>query len=187
MNMPVEFMKPRLVGERFMGHFIPFEVLKNLAVLEDLVIEAAKWKYLEANHDRQLVPRGFTEGVALQLAEVRDGSAIPVILLTLMTTTPLIPEFGTHLTWFEQGREAIFATVSAAEEQSSDSGALPPHLLGYFDQLGRSLREGEALELNPDNPTKTGSSDKRKPAKDSAAIRQNTGTHRRGDFAWNGA
>lgn len=154
MNTPIEFMKPRLVGERFMGHAIPFEVLKNLAVLEDLVIEAAKWMYLEAHPDRQRVPRGFTEGVALQLTEVREGSAIPVIMLTLMTTTPLMPEVGTHLHYYSQGREAIIATVSAAEDQSQGSGVLPPHLLGYFDQLGRSLREGEALELDPGNRTK---------------------------------
>lgn len=147
-------MKPRLVGERFTEHAIPFEVLKNLAVLEDLVIEAAKWKYLEAHRDRQRVPRGFSDGVALQLTEIREGSVIPVIALTLVTTTPLIPEAGTHLTWFEQGREAIFATVSAAEQQLPVSGSLPPHLLGYFDQLGRSLRDGEALELDPENPAK---------------------------------
>lgn len=154
MNTPIEFMKPRLVGERFTGHAIPFEVLKNLAVLEDLVIEAAKWKYLEVHRSRQRVPRGFTDGVALQLTEIREGSVIPVIMLTLMTTTPLMPEVGTHLTWFEQGREAILATVSAAEDQSPISGVLPPHLLGYFDQLGRYLRDGEALELDPDNPAK---------------------------------
>lgn len=154
MNTPIEFMKPRLVGERFTEHAIPFEVLKNLAVLEDLVIEAAKWKYLEAHRDRQRVPRGFSDGVALQLTEIREGSVIPVIALTLVTTTPLIPEAGTHLTWFEQGREAIFATVSAAEQQLPVSGSLPPHLLGYFDQLGRSLRDGEALELDPENPAK---------------------------------
>lgn len=147
-------MKPRLVGDRFSGHAIPFEMLKNLSVLEELVIEAAKWKYLKAHPDRQRVPRGFTEGVSLQLTEVRDGSAIPIIVLTFMTTTPLFPEVGTHVTYFEQGRDAIFATVSAAEEQVQNPNSLPPHLLGYFDQLGRALRDDEALELDPTNQLK---------------------------------
>lgn len=151
MNTSVEFMTPRLDGERFTGHAIPFEVLKDLAVLENLVIEAAKWKYLEAHPERQRVPRGFTEGVSLQLTEVRDGSAIPVIILTLLTSTPLMPALGTNLSYFEQGRNAILATVSAAEEQIQDSHTLPNHLLAYFDQLGRTLREGEVLVLNPSN------------------------------------
>lgn len=151
MNTSCEFMTPRLDGERFTGHAIPFEVLKDLAVLENLVIEAAKWKYLEAHPERQRVPRGFTEGVSLQLTEVRDGSAIPVIILTLLTSTPLMPALGTNLSYFEQGRNAILATVSAAEEQIQDSHTLPNHLLAYFDQLGRTLREGEVLVLNPSN------------------------------------
>ena len=144
-------MAPRLVGKRFDGHAIPFEVLKNLAVLEDLVIEAAKWKYLEATPDRQRVPRGFTDGVSLQLKEVRDGSVIPVIMLTLLTTTPLIPEMGSPLSYFEQGRDAILDTVSAADAQTQNANTLPSHLLGYFDQLGRTLRDDEALELDPKN------------------------------------
>jgi hypothetical protein len=151
MNTTIEFMAPRLVGKRFDGHAIPFEVLKNLAVLEDLVIEAAKWKYLEATPDRQRVPRGFTDGVSLQLKEVRDGSVIPVIMLTLLTTTPLIPEMGSPLSYFEQGRDAILDTVSAADAQTQNANTLPSHLLGYFDQLGRTLRDDEALELDPKN------------------------------------
>jgi len=151
MNTSYEFMTLRLEGERFTGHAIPFEVLRDLAVLENLVIEAAKWKYLEAHPERQRVPRGFTEGVSLQLAEVRDGSAIPVIMLTLLTATPLMSEIGSNLSYFEQGRDAILDTVSAAEEQIQDSRTLPNNLLAYFDQLGRTLRDGEVLVLNPSN------------------------------------
>lgn len=151
MSTTIQFLTPRLVGKRFEGHAIPFEVLKNMAVLEDLVIEAAKWKYLQAHPDRQRVPRGFTEGVSLQLTEVRDGSAIPVIALTLLTTTPMFPEIGSHQQYFEMGRDAIIATVTAAEAQTRGTNTLPSHLSGYFDQLGRSLRDGETLELDPRN------------------------------------
>ena len=69
-----EFMEPRLVGDRFNEHTIPFELLKNLAVLENLIIEAAKWEYLIDHPNRQRVPRGFTEGVSLQLKQVNSGS-----------------------------------------------------------------------------------------------------------------
>ena len=56
MSTTIQFLTPRLVGKRFEGHAIPFEVLKNMAVLEDLVIEAAKWKYMQAHPDRQRDP-----------------------------------------------------------------------------------------------------------------------------------
>jgi len=149
MNKSFDFMTPRLVGKRFEGHAIPFEVLKDLAVLENLIIDAAKWKYREAHRERQRLPPGFTEGVSLQLTEVRNGSAIPVIVLTLLTTTSLLPDVGSNLTYFEQGRDAIFEAVSSAEKGNHKATILPPSLLGYFDQLGRSLRDDEALELNP--------------------------------------
>lgn len=149
MNKSFDFMTPRLVGKRFEGHAIPFEVLKDLAVLENLIIDAAKWKYREDHSERQRLPRGFTEGVSLQLTEVRNGSAIPVIMLTLLTSTSLLPEVGSNLTYFEQGRDAIFEAVSSAEKDDHKATILPPSLLGYFDQLGRSLRDDEALELNP--------------------------------------
>ncbi len=147
------FITPCLEGKRFQTHTIPFEMLKNLAVLEDIVIEAAKWKYLNAHTDRQRVPRGFTEGVSLQLSEIREGSTILVIMITLMTKTPLIPDEGSYLKYYESGRDAIFATVTSADDQSDTQSenldVLPENLLGYFDQLGRDLREEEALVLNP--------------------------------------
>lgn len=152
-----DFITPCLVGKRFQTHAIPFETLKNLAVLEDLVIEAAKWEFLKTNSDRQRVPRGFTEGVTLQLTEIREGSTIPVIMLTLMNRTPLIPDEGSYLRYYESGRDAIFATISSADDQSDTHlksvDVLPVNLLGYFDQLGRDLREGEALVLNPRDET----------------------------------
>ena len=151
MTITLEFMMPRFVGKRFDGHTLPFEVLKNLVILEDLLIEAAKWKYLEAHPDRQRVPRGFTDGVSLQLAQVRDGSTMPVILLTLVNLASSSPNTDAQISYFEKGKAAILATVSSAEDPVAEDDSLPIHLLGYFDQLGRSLRDDEALELDPLN------------------------------------
>jgi hypothetical protein len=36
------FLTPRLVGDRFEGHAIPLEVLKDFAVLEEMIVEVAK-------------------------------------------------------------------------------------------------------------------------------------------------
>ncbi len=41
-----DFLKPRLVGARFDGHRVPLEILRDLAVLEQMIVEVAKWQYL---------------------------------------------------------------------------------------------------------------------------------------------
>src|SRR5271165_729147 len=81
---PVEFFKPKMVGGRFEGHAIPLELLRDLAVLEEMVVEVAKWRYLEDNPGRTRSPRGFSEGISLSLAAVGEGSAIATIVLSLV-------------------------------------------------------------------------------------------------------
>jgi len=151
MSLQNAFLAPRLVGERFKNHAIPFDMLKDLAVLEALLIEAAKWKYLQANPDRKRVPRGFAEAVSLELQAIHTGSSIPVIGLKKTETGILSPELDPHYSYFIQAREAIFEAVQAASQQGV-SQALPAHLLSYFDTLGRSLREDECLEFNSQQP-----------------------------------
>jgi len=81
------FLRPRLTGPRFEGHGIPLEVLKDLAVLEEMIVEVAKWKYLKDHPERLRSPRGFTEGIELKLTGIDEGSAIPVICLIVAATT----------------------------------------------------------------------------------------------------
>ena len=61
------FLRLRLVGTRFDDHAIPLELLKDLAVLEEMVIEVAKLKFLAEHTDRQRSPHGFTKGIHLKL------------------------------------------------------------------------------------------------------------------------
>ena len=72
MSIP-DFLRPRLVGKRFEGHSIPLELLGDLAVLEAMVIEVAKWRYLQDNPNRKRSPRKFTEGISLTLTSVEQG------------------------------------------------------------------------------------------------------------------
>lgn len=67
MSDAIAFLSPRLEGDRFNEHAIPLELLKDLAVLEEMVIEVAKWWYLQDHKDRRRTPRGFTDGIALSL------------------------------------------------------------------------------------------------------------------------
>ncbi len=139
-----EFMRPRLTGARFDGHAIPLEVLGDLAVLEEMVIEVAKWKFLQANPGRKRSPRGFTDGVSLRLTGVAEGSAIPVISL-LIASAGLFPP--NNQIYLEQARDSIIHAIGAAEKNKSITQHLPEEVLNYFDKMGRNLRDGEAIEF----------------------------------------
>lgn len=152
-----EFLMPRLVGARFDGGVIPLEVLADFAGLSELLIETAKWKFLQANPGRKRSPRGFTKGIELKLTEIKDGSAIPVIALTIATTAASLfaPESATYL---PQARDAIVEAIDAAAAKQPI--ALPEHLLAYFDLLGRNLAENEAIEFPTSTPGRSARLDK---------------------------
>ncbi|CAN5513169.1 hypothetical protein BH11PLA2_BH11PLA2_09160 [soil metagenome] len=144
------FLKPRLTGARFEDGAIPLEVLADFAVLSEMIVEVAKWKYREDNRKR--VPRGFADGISLKLTGIESGSAIPVISLVVASTVGSLLPSPTQ-TYFEEARQAIVEAVGAAEQNKKITTFLPQKLLGYFDRFGRNLAEGEAIELQ-DTPSR---------------------------------
>lgn len=144
-----DFFTPRLVGQRFDHHTIPLELLKELAVLEEMLIEVAKWCYRQKNPDRKRAPKGFSEGVSLHLTEVSEGSAIPGIAL-VMPSGDLVPPHSQA--FYEQARELIIGAVAAGESKTDAKRYLPSFLLGFFDRLGRGLRDQEYIEFSPHDP-----------------------------------
>ncbi len=143
-----EFLKPRLHGARFDDASIPLQVLADLAALREMVIEVAKWKYLQANTERKRVPRGFTNRIELKLTGVEEGSAVPVI--NIVQTEPSLNGLELpYQEYFEMARDDIVdAIASASEGGDLSSGArLPSKFLSYFNRIGRGLREGEYFEF----------------------------------------
>ena len=152
-----EFLKPRLVGERFNKHSLPLEMLKDFAALEEMIVEVAKWQFLQSHPDRTRIPRGFSKGLELHITNIEQGSVILAITLVSVilcqtTNSELFPPVATS--YFEQARDAIIETIACAEQNKSSP--LPSALLGYFDRFGRGLRDGEYIEFFDRNnqPTK---------------------------------
>jgi hypothetical protein len=142
---PEPFLKPRLIGSRFEGGVIPLELLADFAVLEEMIVEVAKWKFREANPDRKRVPRGFSDGITLKLTGIEDGSAIPIIKLVVAASMLFPPSSQTY---FEDARTAIIGAIGAAGKGTPITDYLPQKLLGYVDRFDRNLNEGEAIELS---------------------------------------
>jgi hypothetical protein len=124
------------------------EILKDFAVLEEMVIEVAKWAYLKDHPDRKRSPRGFTSGLSLKITSVDEGSAIPVIAL-FAATASLFPE--QNQIYFERARDHIVRAIDAAAHSESITPHLPESLLGYFDRVGRSLHDNEWIDFDPAN------------------------------------
>lgn len=139
------FLFPRLTGARFEDHSIPLEFLKDLAVLEEMIIEVAKAEFKKEHPERMRSPRGFTEGIQFKLSKIEDGSAVPVISLVFAATTLFPTE---NEAYFERARDAVISAIGAAEQNESPTAFLPENTLGYFDRVGRSLRDGEAFEFS---------------------------------------
>ena len=161
----VEFLQPRLLGARFNDGAIPLEVLTDLAALREMVLDVAKWRFMEANPGRSRSPRGFANKIDLKLTGIGDGSAIPIISLT--TTEPILSEeLIPHRPFFEMAREDIANAIGTAEDDvgTAHNGHLPNRYLAYFNRIGRSLRDGECLEL--------ATPERQEPARLTAASRQ---------------
>ncbi|QDV55470.1 hypothetical protein [Rosistilla oblonga] len=147
MAQNIDFLEPRLVGDRFNGHSIPLEVLKDLSALEELLVEVAKWHYRNENPERKRIPKGFADDVSLKVTEIGDGSAIPKIVLCVSSATGTLFPVD-HREYFAKAKESVVTAIDNAHHQRSVAGILLDSHLAYFDRIGRSLRDNEALELN---------------------------------------
>ena len=139
-----DFIKPKLIGERFSGHAVPLELLKDFAALQEMVVETAKWRFLQENPHRERVQRNFAKDIELQLLRVEDGSAKLAIVLAFSSTLSLFPP--DNVKYFEQAKTAIVSAISQSAQGISPQ--MPPTLLGYFDRFGRGLRSGESIEFS---------------------------------------
>ena len=146
----VEFLRPRLCGARFEGGTIPLEVLKDLAVLEEMLIEVAKWRFRQEHPERRRLPQGFTKGIELKLSGIEKGSAVPVISLfdTSSRTSMMSGQNGSYFVpYFEQARESIVNAIGAAGQNGLTTSHLPEEHLAYFNRIGRSLHTDECIEF----------------------------------------
>lgn len=142
-----EFLRPRLHGARFKHGSVSLDVLGELDALRELVLEVARWRFLEANPWRQRSPRGFN-GIDLRLTDIDCGSAVPVI--------SLIPDerlsgaaAREYQHYYELAREDIVDVIGAAEHGDSQAPNVrfPNRCLAHFNRIGRSLRDDEFIEL----------------------------------------
>lgn len=75
---PGFFASLKLDGARFNGGRLPIDALVELQRYRELILEAAKQAWLDANPGQE-VPADFSSEFDLAVTEIEDGSAIPVM------------------------------------------------------------------------------------------------------------
>lgn len=138
------FAIPRFTGERFDAHTLPVDVARDLAAYEELIMDLAKHLYLQVNPKRKRVPRGFSDNFRLDIEKIEKGSTKPH-LVAMAVAGGLFGYPGEAHGYFEQARDLVAECVAASANALPER--FPKELLSHFNQLGRSLREGEAMEL----------------------------------------
>lgn len=147
------FLCPRLIGARFEGHAIPLEFLKDLAALEEMIVEVAKAEFLKYHPGRQRVPPGFAKDVELKLTGIEEGSAVLAISLDTAPNQKFPIQDRTYfnrldaIICFERARDIILSVIGAAEQNQPVPDYLPQRALRHFSKFGRSLRADEAIEF----------------------------------------
>jgi hypothetical protein len=141
-----EFINPKLEGQRFVEHSVPLDLLKDFAALQEMLVEVAKWRFLEENPNRQRTPRNFTADFDLCLTGIEEGSAILRISLMVASLFP-----SGHQEYLQRAKTDIVEAIAAAE--MGQQPTLPPYLLSYFDRIGRGLRAGESIVFDRNSGT----------------------------------
>jgi len=145
--MSLSFVRPSFKGARFDNHTLPVDVASDLAAYEKLLIDLAKHLFLLDNPERQRVPNGFSD-VHLAIENINKGSANPVLTLSHnanYTNNQLsFLEIG-FSDYYNQARDLISECIDSADSVLPEK--FPKELLLHFNQLGRSLKEGESFEL----------------------------------------
>lgn len=143
--MKTDFAQPRFTGARFDEHTLPVDVARDLAAYETLIVELARRLYLDDHPERQRVPKGFASNFHLDIQRIDDGSARPMLVLVLSGALALV---GGERGYFERARDLVSECIAAPT--NALPGTFPRELLSHFNQLGRSLRDDETLELPRD-------------------------------------
>ena len=142
------FVTHVLKGARFDGHAVPLTVLPDFTAYRELVLEVARALFFRENPDRQRVPKGFEDNFDLVLRTIREGSAVAPLERRQKATDPQLPLLGKPaLDYYEQARDVVSQTIDAMRTGKPAPANFPLEAVRYFNNFGRTLRDGESIEI----------------------------------------
>lgn len=116
-------------------------MLPELVAYKHIVVETAKELWRRRNPDRERLPKGFEESVAIKFFRLEKGSTM-VPLMREISEGQLPNLIDDEL---DQAAEIIEATIEAAGEGRILPENLPKPVIPLFEELGKTLGEGECM------------------------------------------
>lgn len=139
------FLQIRMRGGRFNEAELPFFILGDIAPLQDMVVDVAKWRF-KNKQVRRRSPSSFNQ-TYLKIVGLHAGSTLAEIGIgttrTILDGAP-VPQQK----YFEEAARDIVDIIRLAEQGAEYlNGNMPPRYMAYFNRIGRSLRGNEEMEL----------------------------------------
>ena len=140
-----QFMRVRLHGGRFKEAELPFFILGDLAPLQEMVVDVAKWLF-KKEQKRERASSDFNQ-IYLKVVGLNSGSCVADIAID--TTQPILPDVPVqNHKYFEMAVGRIVDVIEQAEQGPKRlNGRVPPQYMAYFNRVGRSLLPDERMEL----------------------------------------
>lgn len=139
-------LRPRLTGKRFDKHDIPLAVLKDLASFEGIIRKAAKNAFFRENKDKSRVPPGFLKGFSLNIAGVKEGSAIPEFRIQYDDRELFKDKTLSHK-YLEIGINDLYDLMEKASNSDEEITGISKEDASELAKIGKSLREDEQIEF----------------------------------------
>lgn len=135
------FARITLEGARFDGAKIPLEALEELIRYQNLIISAAKARWAEEHPDEE-IPEELGKAAELNLADVREGSAISVL------ERPAESANGEFDALVSEAHSDVDELISEATSGALYSVDFPDWAnVDDFWDLGKSLLAGEQMHI----------------------------------------
>lgn len=142
-------MRIRLSGGRFKEAELPFFILGDLAPLQDMVVDVAKWLF-KKEHERRRSPSSFDQ-TYLKIVGLQPGSTVAEV--DIGTTRMILDGMPVpNQEHFEAAANNIVDVIGLAERGVEHlNGRIPHRCMAYFNRMGRSLLDNEAMEITAAN------------------------------------
>ena len=143
------FIRVKLSGGRFKEAELPFFILEDLASLQDMVVDVAKWSFKE-KHERKRSPSVFDQ-TYLKIIGLRGGSAM--VEIGIDAVRPILEGMPVpNQEHFEDAADNIVNVIELANQGPDHlDGRMPVRYMAHFNRIGRSLSNNEVMEITTAN------------------------------------
>jgi hypothetical protein len=132
-------------GPRFDDHGLDVDVLPEIIAYKRILQESAKEIWRRKHPDRLRLPKRFEQDIHLKFFGLEAGStAVPLFRDLPPTSEPLLMTFDDEL---DEAVGVLEEAIRAAGEHERVPSSLPRGVIPLFEDLGRTLQDGEYLLL----------------------------------------